>query len=277
MKNGVSEGGQVPVVGLCPLWVTGVDNQLPNNRRQVSTSPPEWTTSYQITEDKSRHRHQSGQLPNNRRQVSTSPSEWTASYQKQKTSLDITTRVYSQITEESEESEYDPDFPPTDIESEEFEYDPDFPPTDIESEEFEYDPDFPPTDIESEEFEYDPDFPPTDIESEEFKYDPDFPPTDIESEEFEYDPDFPPTDIESEEFEYDPDFPPTDIELQVEGRSIHLNKAVLKSHSPVLRAMLESDFKEKDANHLVLEGKKYEDFIEFLQAFYPNTSHSVTG
>jgi hypothetical protein len=74
----------------------------------------------------------------------------------------------------------------------------------------------------------------------------------------------------------DPDYPPTDIELQIEGKSIHLNKAVLKSHSPVFRTMLESDFKEKDADHLVLKGKKYEDFIEFLQAFYPNSSRSIT-
>jgi hypothetical protein len=41
--------------------------------------------------------------------------------------------------------------------------------------------------------------------------------------------------------------------------------------------MLESDFKEKDTDHLVLEGKTYDDFIEFLQAFYPNTTHSVTS
>jgi hypothetical protein len=84
------------------------------------------------------------------------------------------------------------------------------------------------------------------------------------------------TEVHSEGFKSDPDYPPTDIELQIEGKSIHLNKVVLKSHSPVFRTMLESDFKEKDTDRLELEGKKYEDFIEFLQAFYPNSSHSVT-
>jgi hypothetical protein len=52
---------------------------------------------------------------------------------------------------------------------------------------------------------------------------------------------------------------------------------VLKSHSPVFRTMLESDFKEKDASYLVLEGKKYKDFIQFLQTFYPNKAQKITG
>jgi hypothetical protein len=92
----------------------------------------------------------------------------------------------------------------------------------------------------------------------------------------EFEPDIEPcseSDCEPE----DPDFPPTDIELLVEDRIIHLNKAVLKSHSPVFRTMLESDFMEKDADCILMEGKNYEDFIEFLQAFYPNKGHSITG
>jgi hypothetical protein len=39
--------------------------------------------------------------------------------------------------------------------------------------------------------------------------------------------------------------------------------------SPVFKAMLSSDFKEKDATEIALVGKKADQFIDFLRQMYP--------
>ena len=61
----------------------------------------------------------------------------------------------------------------------------------------------------------------------------------------------------------------SDLELVVERRSFHVHKAILAHWSPVFRAMLTSDFKERSANRISLPKKRACDVLELLQVLYP--------
>lgn len=67
-----------------------------------------------------------------------------------------------------------------------------------------------------------------------------------------------------------------DLTLVVEGKKMHVSKAVLALASPVFTTMFESDFLEKNKEEIELKGKKYKDMVEFLQSIYPSTRKSVT-
>ncbi|XP_053400203.1 uncharacterized protein LOC128557201 [Mercenaria mercenaria] len=68
----------------------------------------------------------------------------------------------------------------------------------------------------------------------------------------------------------------SDLTLIVQQNKIQVHKTVLAVASPVFRTMFESDFKEKDQQEIELQGKKYEDFVEFLSCLYPNHLKIVT-
>ncbi|XP_045205533.2 TD and POZ domain-containing protein 3-like [Mercenaria mercenaria] len=68
-----------------------------------------------------------------------------------------------------------------------------------------------------------------------------------------------------------------DLTLIVDGHKIRVWKVVLCVASPVFRAMLQSQFKEKDQAEVNLPGKKYKDFVEFLSCFYPDRLERVTN
>ncbi|XP_045205535.2 uncharacterized protein LOC123557861 [Mercenaria mercenaria] len=87
--------------------------------------------------------------------------------------------------------------------------------------------------------------------------------------------------IQTEEFTIDDSFTGEsgeyDLTLIVDGHKIRVMKVVLCLASPVFRAMLQSEFKEKDQAEVELPGKKHQDFVEFLSCFYPDKLEQVTG
>ena len=55
------------------------------------------------------------------------------------------------------------------------------------------------------------------------------------------------------------------VTLVVENIEIHVNSALLTNNSPVFKAMLNSTFKEGQDKRIVLPGKKFTEFVYFLQ------------
>ena len=70
----------------------------------------------------------------------------------------------------------------------------------------------------------------------------------------------------------------SDVTLVVEGKKLHVHKAVLSLHSPVFGAMFTADFAEKDAKEIRLPGKTYDAMLQFLLQMYPVHSFKpITG
>jgi hypothetical protein len=69
----------------------------------------------------------------------------------------------------------------------------------------------------------------------------------------------------------------SDLTLKIEDKKIYGCKAVLCIASPVFKAMLKTEFREKDQTEIELPGKKYEDFVEFLCCVYPDKLKLITG
>ena len=61
----------------------------------------------------------------------------------------------------------------------------------------------------------------------------------------------------------------SDITFMVEGQKVYANKTVLSMSSPVMKAMFESDFREKDAKEIELPGKKLELFLNLTKIAHP--------
>ena len=66
----------------------------------------------------------------------------------------------------------------------------------------------------------------------------------------------------------------SDVILEVEGRQLHANRAVLAHYSPVFRKMFFSDFNEKSKNIVPLPGKTYDDMVTFFNVLFPRTATS---
>ncbi|XP_060570437.1 BTB and MATH domain-containing protein 38-like [Ruditapes philippinarum] len=67
-----------------------------------------------------------------------------------------------------------------------------------------------------------------------------------------------------------------DLTLKIEDKKIFVCKAVLCIASPVFKAMLKTEFREKGQAEIELPGKKYEDFVEFLCCIYPDELKLIT-
>ena len=50
---------------------------------------------------------------------------------------------------------------------------------------------------------------------------------------------------------------------------MYANKTILSMSSPVMKAMFEFHFKEKDAKEIVLPGKKLKPFLDLLKTVHP--------
>lgn len=61
----------------------------------------------------------------------------------------------------------------------------------------------------------------------------------------------------------------SDLVIIVEGHHFNVHKLIMKMASPVFKAMLEGNFKEKNEKEIELPGKKAEDFVHFLLQIYP--------
>ncbi|CAL2047093.1 unnamed protein product [Caenorhabditis brenneri] len=78
------------------------------------------------------------------------------------------------------------------------------------------------------------------------------------------------TSSEEEEY-YDPVFErtfakshKTDAILVVDGKKLHVNKALLSYHSDYFKALFNSEFKEKSMEEIPIEDVKFEDFATLL-------------
>ena len=68
----------------------------------------------------------------------------------------------------------------------------------------------------------------------------------------------------------------SDLVLLVEGRKLHVHKAILAISSPVFETMMSSNFKEKNAKEIPLPGKKVEEIEDLLRAIYPYCEHAIS-
>ena len=69
----------------------------------------------------------------------------------------------------------------------------------------------------------------------------------------------------------------SDVTLVVEGRKLYTSRAILASASPVCRAILTSEFKEKNQPEIPLPGKLYRDVCELLLCVTPGINKQITG
>ncbi|XP_071090207.1 BTB and MATH domain-containing protein 38-like [Haliotis cracherodii] len=65
----------------------------------------------------------------------------------------------------------------------------------------------------------------------------------------------------------------TDVALVVDGKKLHMSKALLCLASPAFLKMFEGDFKDK--TEVPIADKKYADFVEFLLCVHPSTGKPV--
>ena len=54
----------------------------------------------------------------------------------------------------------------------------------------------------------------------------------------------------------------------VEDEKFHVHRQILSLHSPVFKAMLNSQFKEGTAKEIPLPGKKADEILDFLKLLY---------
>ena len=68
----------------------------------------------------------------------------------------------------------------------------------------------------------------------------------------------------------------SDLKLIVEDKPIYVSKMILLMWSPVFKAMFDQDFKEKNADEIVLPGKKFVDVLELALVTHP-PNKELTG
>ena len=61
----------------------------------------------------------------------------------------------------------------------------------------------------------------------------------------------------------------SDIVLVVEDQELHVHKWILKSLSPVFKAMLEGHFQEASQDKITLKEKDFKSMVQFLEILYP--------
>ncbi|CAL2047124.1 unnamed protein product [Caenorhabditis brenneri] len=62
----------------------------------------------------------------------------------------------------------------------------------------------------------------------------------------------------------------TDAILLVDGKKLHVNKALLSYHSEYFSALFNSDFKEKSIEEVEIKDVNFEDFATILSLIQPN-------
>ncbi|EFP08719.1 hypothetical protein CRE_19785 [Caenorhabditis remanei] len=62
----------------------------------------------------------------------------------------------------------------------------------------------------------------------------------------------------------------TDAILMVEGKKLHVNKALLSYHSDYFNTLFNGEFKEKSMPEIPIEDVKYEDFATLLSFIQEN-------
>ncbi|EGT45287.1 hypothetical protein CAEBREN_17627 [Caenorhabditis brenneri] len=62
----------------------------------------------------------------------------------------------------------------------------------------------------------------------------------------------------------------TDAILVVQGKKLHVNKALLSIHSDYFNTLFNSEFKEKSMEEIPIKDVKFEDFATVLSLVHPN-------
>jgi len=62
----------------------------------------------------------------------------------------------------------------------------------------------------------------------------------------------------------------------VEKEKFHVHRQILSIHSPVFKAMLNSQFKEATAKEIPLPGKKANEILDFLKQLYLKEGEGLT-
>ncbi|KAL4233384.1 hypothetical protein ACF0H5_008065 [Mactra antiquata] len=70
---------------------------------------------------------------------------------------------------------------------------------------------------------------------------------------------------------------PADLTLIIEDRQLLVSRSLLAPPSPVFDTMLSGDFIEKDKQTVILTGKKFNDFVEFMRCMSPRINKKVTS
>ncbi|ULT92281.1 hypothetical protein L3Y34_009797 [Caenorhabditis briggsae] len=63
----------------------------------------------------------------------------------------------------------------------------------------------------------------------------------------------------------------TDAILVVNGKKLHVNKALLSIHSEHFNTLFNSDFKEKSMSEIEIKDVEFEDFVTLLSLIMPET------
>jgi hypothetical protein len=63
----------------------------------------------------------------------------------------------------------------------------------------------------------------------------------------------------------------SDMVLVVEDQELHVHKWILKSQSPVFKAMFDGHFQEASQDKITLKEKEYKSMVKFLKALYPSS------
>jgi len=68
----------------------------------------------------------------------------------------------------------------------------------------------------------------------------------------------------------------SDLVLVVEDKRFHVHRQILSLHSPVFKAMLNTQFKEATADEIPLPGKKANEILSFLKQLYLKERDGIT-
>jgi len=68
----------------------------------------------------------------------------------------------------------------------------------------------------------------------------------------------------------------SDLALVVEDKRFHVHRQMLSLHSPVFKAMLNTRFKEANADEIPLPGKKANEILSFLKQLYMKERDGIT-
>lgn len=83
--------------------------------------------------------------------------------------------------------------------------------------------------------------------------------------------------IETKKHMFSEPWEDSDIILVVEEQKLHVHRLILSMASPVFKAMLSGDFKEKAAAEIPLPGKKADEMTDLLRQIYLQHQGDITS
>ena len=68
----------------------------------------------------------------------------------------------------------------------------------------------------------------------------------------------------------------SDMVLVVQDQELHVHKWILKSHSPVFKAMFDGHFREASEDKITLKEKNFQSMVQFIKELYPSSMFEET-